>query len=189
MVARLSQVKDPQTLVRAARLVRDREPAFCLDLVGDGPVRPDVERLVQELGLTGAVRLHGARDQVRDILSGDAIFVLSSTSEGIALTLLEAMAAGLPVVATRVGGNVEVVAEGETGLLVPPRSPAALAEALLTLLGDRRKRREMGRAGRERVTRLFDVRRTVASYERLYLDAIEGDARSRARRVPVVPAA
>ena len=189
MVARLNQVKDPETLVRAVRLVRDGEPDFCLDLVGDGPLRADVERLVQDLGLAGAARVDGARHDVKEILRNATLFVLSSTSEGIALTLLEAMAAGLPVVATRVGGNAEVVADGETGLLVPARSPEALADAMLTLLSDRRKCREMGRAGRERVAALFDVRRTVASYERLYLEALNSDARSRARTVPVAPAA
>lgn len=188
-VARLSHVKDPLTLLQAVDRVRQAERGFRLDLVGDGPLRGDVERLVDHLGLTHTVRLHGARDQVHDMLREAALFVLSSASEGISLTLLEAMASGLPIVATRVGGNAEVVADGRTGILVPARSPDALAEAILRLLRDPDRRREMGRLGRERAAALFDVRRTVSSYERLYLEALDRRAQARSRAVSVSPAA
>jgi glycosyltransferase involved in cell wall biosynthesis len=95
--------------------------------------------------------------------------VLPSLSEGISLTLLEAMARGLPVVATRVGGNPEVVDDGVTGHLVPARDAGTLAGAVCALWGDGDRSAEMGRAGRARVERLFDVRRMVADYESLYL--------------------
>ena len=151
-VARLNAVKDQVTLLRAARLVLDREPAFRLDIVGDGEQRQALERLSADLGLGNAVRFHGFQMDVRPFLAGRDAFVLSSVSEGIALTLLEAMAAALPVVATDVGGNREVVIAGETGFLVPPGDPAALARALITLLSDPARASQFGAAGRSRVT-------------------------------------
>jgi glycosyltransferase involved in cell wall biosynthesis len=93
---------------------------------------------------------------------------LSSLTEGVSLTLLEAMARGLPVVATRVGGNPEVVVDGETGVLVPPAQPEALAWALRVVLRDPRRAAQLGLAGRRRVEALFDVRRMIAEYEALY---------------------
>ncbi|HEY6360343.1 MAG TPA: glycosyltransferase [Vicinamibacterales bacterium] len=170
-VARLSAVKDPFTLLLAMRLVLDREPAFRLDLVGDGPLRADVERAIAGLRLGDAVRMHGALDDVRPVLGEASFFVLSSTSEGVSLTLLEAMAAGLPIVATRVGGNPEVVEHGKTGVLVPPQAPEALADAMLWMLRQPGARERMGRLARRRVEDRFDVRRTVAAYEQLYLRA------------------
>jgi glycosyltransferase involved in cell wall biosynthesis len=101
-------------------------------------------------------------------LAASDLFVLSSTSEGISLTLLEAMAAGLPIVATDVGGNREVVVPGETGLLVPPGSPEPLADAMLTLLRDPARSRLMGAAGRRRVEEQFSLPRMAAEYEALY---------------------
>jgi glycosyltransferase involved in cell wall biosynthesis len=111
------------------------------------------------------------------------MFVLPSVSEGLSLTLLEAMARGLPVVATRVGGNPEVVRDGATGLLVPPRDAMRLAEAIRTVLRDPPAARRLGLAGRRRVEQFFDVRGMVARYEALY-QGFSGDsavARSNSR--------
>jgi glycosyltransferase involved in cell wall biosynthesis len=171
-VARLSSVKDPVTLLLATRRVLDREPGFRLDLAGDGPLRFEVEQAIVRLRLGGAVRMHGAIDDVRPVLSGASFFVLASTSEGVSLTLLEAMAVGLPVVATRVGGTPEVVDHGVTGVLVPPRAPEALADAMLWMLRQPGQRERMGRLARCRVEDRFDVRRTVAAYEQMYLRAL-----------------
>ncbi len=171
-VARLNIVKDQATLLRAARLVLDREPRFRLDLVGDGEMRPELERLAAELCLGDAVRFHGFHDDVRPFLAAADLFVLSSLSEGIAITLLEAMAAGLPVVATDVGGNSEVVVHDETGLLVPVGNPAALADGLLRMLGDPAAAGRMGRAGRERVATNFALKTTIDEYESLYLELL-----------------
>jgi glycosyltransferase involved in cell wall biosynthesis len=117
------------------------------------------------------VLLLGEVGDVAGLLARGRLFVLPSRSEGISLTLLEAMARGLPVVATRVGGTPEVVVDGETGLLVPPGDPAALADAILRLQRDPEAGRRMGEAGRPRVERIFDVCRMVAEYEALYVDA------------------
>jgi glycosyltransferase involved in cell wall biosynthesis len=172
-VARLNQVKDQATLLRAARLVLDSQPTFRLDIVGDGERRLELERLSAELGLGDAVCFHGFQMDVRPFLVGADAFVLSSVSEGIALTLLEAMAAALPVVATDVGGNREVVVPGETGFLVPARDPAALARALITLLSDPMRASQLGAAGRARVTTEFALDATVAAYESLYSELLD----------------
>ena len=149
-VARLDPVKDQATMLRAIRRVVDECPAFRLDLVGDGPSRESLERLTAELGLEGHVRFLGYRQDVATLLRRPQVFLLSSISEGISLTLLEAMAAGLPVVATDVGGNREVVLNGATGALVPSREPRPLAEAVIALVNDPGRAQALGSAGRKR---------------------------------------
>ena len=109
------------------------------------------------------------------------MFVLPSLSEGVSLTLLEAMARGLPVIATRVGGNPEVVVEGETGFLIPTRSPGDVAEAVLRLASDRELGRCMGMAGCRRVEQDFDVKRMVADYESLYCQLLTRGESTRRR--------
>jgi glycosyltransferase involved in cell wall biosynthesis len=171
-VARLHPVKDHETLLRAARLVSDARPDFELLLAGDGPERERLEKLSGELRLESVVRFLGRREDVRELLAGADLFVLASRSEGISLGVLEAMAAALPVVATAVGGNCEAVVEGETGLLVPPESPAALAEAILRLLGDPGVACAQGAAGRTRVERSFSLDAMVTRYEALYSELL-----------------
>ena len=168
-VARLSPEKDIDTLLRAAALAAAADDAFRLEIAGDGPCMADLRRTAAGLGLGGRVTFHGQVRDVPALLARAGLFVLSSRTEGVSLTLLEAMAGGLAVVATRVGGNPEVVADGETGLLVPPGDPAALAAAMLRLRRNDGERGRMGRAGRSRVERCFDVRRMTAEYERIYL--------------------
>jgi glycosyltransferase involved in cell wall biosynthesis len=178
-VARLNAVKDQATLLRAARLILDQQPAFQLHIVGDGERRDELEQLSAELGLGAAVRFHGFQADVRPFLAGMDAFVLSSVSEGIALTLLEAMAAALPVVATDVGGNREVVIPGETGCGVAAGEPAALARAVVTLLGDPERAARFGAAGRARATTEFALDTTVVAYERLYSDLLDRRARQK----------
>jgi glycosyltransferase involved in cell wall biosynthesis len=156
-VGRLAEPKDALTLVRALAAVPGR--AFTALLVGDGPDRPTVETEVRRLGLHDSVALAGTRHDVPELLARADVFALSSRSEGAPLSILEAMAAGLPVVSSRVGGVPELVADGETGLLVPPGDPAAMAAALGRLVADAGLRRRLGAAGRERAQRCFDVRR------------------------------
>jgi glycosyltransferase involved in cell wall biosynthesis len=167
-VARLNIIKDQKTLLHAARLVADAEPDFRLDILGDGPEREALVALRDELRLQEHVRLLGMREDVNVLLAQSDIFVLSSLHEGLPITVLEAMASGLPVVSTRAGGTPEVVIDGVTGLLVPSASPPALAEALLTLLRRPDMAVAMGQAGRRRAEEEFDVRKVTARYEQLY---------------------
>jgi len=170
-VARLSEEKDHATLLAAFARLRAALPDARLALVGDGPERPALEALAHRLA-PGAVLFTGMRSDVAELLPAFDAFALASRTEGISLTLLEAAAAGLPIVATRVGGNPEVVTHGRTGLLVPPVDPARLAAALEEL-AKRPDRAEMGLAGRRRVETLFGVQSMVGAYEALYRRVLE----------------
>jgi glycosyltransferase involved in cell wall biosynthesis len=168
MVARLSPEKDAATLLRAAALVVRHRPDFRLEIAGTGTCLPDLRRLAGELGLDGCVRFLGEVRDVPALLERAGLFVLPSLSEGVSLTLLEAMARGLPVVATRVGGTPEVVADGETGFLVPAAAPEQLAERITALLDRPDVGRAMGAAGRRRVEEAFSAAAMVGQYERIY---------------------
>jgi glycosyltransferase involved in cell wall biosynthesis len=154
-VGRLHEPKDFVTLARALRAL----PAegWRAEIVGDGPDRPDVERELREGRLTGAVALVGERTDVPRRLAHADVFVLSSRSECMPISVLEAMAAGLPVVASAVGGIPEMVLDGETGILVAPGDDGALGAALGRLAADPDLRRRMGAAGRRRVEERFDL--------------------------------
>jgi glycosyltransferase involved in cell wall biosynthesis len=169
LVARLEPEKDVGTLLRAVEVIARRRPDFRLEIAGDGSCRPDLESLSDRLGLNGVVKFLGAVRDVPGLLARARLFVLPSLTEGISLTLLEAMARGLPVVATEVGGNPEVVAAGESGLLVAAAAPQSLAEAVLSLWTNEERCVGMGTAGRRRAEQHFDIRRMVAQYESMYL--------------------
>lgn len=173
-VARLSKEKDFETLLRAVWILIKEYPDFRLRLVGDGAERPKLEALARDLKLEQNVEFLGERDDIPDLLRQAGFFVSSSTTEGISLTILEAMAVGLPVVTTNVGGNPEIVVEGGTGRLVSPRSPDELALAMRQMLADRDTWPVMGQLGRQRVEKHFNVRSMVRQYEDLYVDLLRG---------------
>lgn len=167
-VGRLAPQKDPMTLLRAAR----RLTAGTVMLVGDGPLRAACDRYVREHGLDDRVILSGMRTDVSGILEVADIFALASRWEGLPLAIIEAMMAGLPVVATRVGGVPELVEDGVTGVIVPPGDSEALASALQRLMADPELRRRMGQAGRERALRYFAEERMTRETEKLYEDLL-----------------
>jgi glycosyltransferase involved in cell wall biosynthesis len=170
IVARLAPQKGVEHLVRAlAQLDRDGRGATLL-VAGDGPLRDRLENEARELGVV-AVFL-GYRGDVAEILGALDVFVLPSVTEGLPLVVLEAMAAGCPVVATRVGGIPEAVRDGETGWLVPPADPDALARAIHHALGDRARAAAYAAAGRERVRRLFTAERMVEKTLAVYREAL-----------------
>lgn len=178
-VGRLAAVKDQATLVRGfAMVLRDR-PAWRgrlrLAIVGDGPLRADLAACVQGEGVAPWVWLVGDRDDVPELLRLLDLFVLPSLGEGISNTVLEAMACALPVIATRVGGNPELVDDGVTGRLVPPGDPAALAQAVTGYVGDVALMQRHGAAGRAKVVSSFGWERCVAQYLGVY-DALLGRA-------------
>jgi glycosyltransferase involved in cell wall biosynthesis len=166
--ARLDTVKDLPTLVDAIARARSRVPGLKLVVIGDGAERATLEAAVRERQLEDAVQVMGYRADVRRLLPALDVYVNSSISEGISLTILEAMAATVAVVATRVGGTPEVVLDGATGLLVEPRLPDAMAGALVELAGAPERRRALGAAGRARVAACFSLDRMVADYAREY---------------------
>jgi len=167
-VGRLAPPKDPFALLEAVKKL----PEGVLLLVGDGELRPLVERSIRELGLVDRVRLLGQRSDIPRILAASNIFVLSSRWEGLPYTIIEAMMAGLPVVATEVGGVPELVEDGVTGFLIPPRDPEALAEALQKLIADPELRRRMGQAGREKALKEFTLDRMLRETERVYREVL-----------------
>jgi glycosyltransferase involved in cell wall biosynthesis len=171
MVARMERQKDHATLLRA--LARLRDLPWTLELVGDGPTRGGVEELVGELGLADRVRLLGSRLDVPERLARAQVFVLVSLWEGFPRSILEAMRAGLPVVATDVAGVGEAVGDGVSGLLVKRGDAAALSSSLRRLLADAELRAAMGRAGRRRYEERFTARHlrrsTLEVYRRLLL--------------------
>ncbi|MCB1705687.1 MAG: TIGR03088 family PEP-CTERM/XrtA system glycosyltransferase [Halioglobus sp.] len=171
-VGRLTPVKDQQLLLRAVATLRESDPGLAarlrLIIVGDGPLYPQLEQLVEQLALQDCVWMPGDRKDVPDLLQVMDVFVLPSLGEGISNTVLEAMASGLPVIATAVGGNVELVEEGCNGSLVPAGDHRALANALAALLTDDGQRIRQGHTARERVCQRFDWDRTVSAYLQVY---------------------
>lgn len=167
-VGRLAAVKDPLTLVAAFSYAVKALPLLRLVLVGDGPMNEAVRAAVAASGRQHEVWCAGVRDDVAQVMQGLDGFVLPSRAEGISNTVLEAMACGLPVIATAVGGNRELVVPGKTGWLVPPGEPAALSHALEALGRDPASAAAMGQAGRARVESGFSLARMVQGYGALY---------------------
>lgn len=167
-VGRLDTVKDFGSLIAAFAGVRAGRSNWRLVLIGGGPEDDALRQAARAHGVEHAVVFAGFRSDARRMLAAFDLFANSSTHEGISLTVLEAMAAELPVVATRVGGNPETVEHGATGLLVPPRSPQALAEALSSLAVSSEQRRAMGCAGRLRAKQHFTIERMLDSYLTAY---------------------
>jgi glycosyltransferase involved in cell wall biosynthesis len=170
-VGRLKAPKDFLTLVRALALLPG---GSCrLRVAGDGPDRPELEQEISSLGLEDAVELLGDRDDVERLLHESRVFVLSSRSEGMPMSVLEAMASGVPVVASAVGGIPELVIDGETGLLVEPGDPRSLAAAIGRLIDDPELRRRLAAAGHARARRLFELERWRREHVDLYLRLLE----------------
>jgi glycosyltransferase involved in cell wall biosynthesis len=167
-VGRFRPQKGLADLLAAMVQVRHLIPSARLLLVGGGELLDDLETKALSSGLGTAVTFAGMRSDVPKILAALDVFVSSSLWEGMPNAILEAMAAGLPVVATAVGGTPEVVEDGVTGLLVPPGDPKALAEAIACLLQDIDLRQQMGQAGRGRVTQHFSIERMVERTQTLY---------------------
>jgi glycosyltransferase involved in cell wall biosynthesis len=192
VVARLNPLKGIEDFLDAAAIVSRGHPEAHFLIVGEGRIVKDglvmddtgyrrrLEEYAARVGLGRRVVFTGLRTDVPAVLSAVSVSVLPSLSEGLSNVLLESMGAGVPVVATRVGGNGEIVDDGTTGLLVPPRAPAALARAISLLLEDRLLAARLGRAGQRRVVEHFSLERMVRQTEHLYLNLLEGRTAGRA---------
>ena len=166
-VAALTDHKDHATLVAAMALLRARVPEARLVIAGEGELRPALEAQARALGLADRVVFAGFRHDLDRLSPAFSVFCLSSRLEGLGTSVLDAMAFGLPVVATAAGGIPEAVEDGVTGRLVPPRDPAALADALAEALRDEERRRAWGAAGRRRFCARFTVAHMVEETERV----------------------
>ncbi len=173
-IGRLIPEKGYETFIRAAKEILSSIPGISFLLVGDGPDRQRLEKLADELGLREKFLFLGFQEHVQAFLRSFDIFVLPSVHEGFGLTILEAMAMQKPVVATAVGGIPEVVANGESGILVTPQNPQGLAEAILTLLQERSKATEMGKKGRKIVEERFTLERMLKETEEVYSHLLSG---------------
>jgi L-malate glycosyltransferase len=167
-VAALVPHKGQRHLIEAAQLVVRRIPDARFVILGEGELREALERQVRDHGLEKHVLLPGFRTDVLGCIKSFDLFVMSSVTEGLGTSLLDAMACARPIVATRTGGIPEVVADGETGVLVPPRDDGAMADAIVRLLERPDERKRMGDAGRARVAELFTVERMIAGTAAVY---------------------
>ena len=174
IVGRLSREKDHVTLLQALREVRRQQNAHLL-IVGEGPERPAIEAAIRRLGLVGGVTLAGHQDSTQPYYRIASLAVLSSLSEGSPNALLEAMATGVPVVATRVGGVPEIVADEESALLVPPRDAVAMSRAILRLLDPAQHlARTLAGRGRQLVEERHNPEARILRLARLYRDVLDG---------------
>jgi sugar transferase (PEP-CTERM/EpsH1 system associated) len=181
-VGRMQTVKDQTLLarafIRALELAPELTSRLRLVMIGDGPLRAEAQGLLDRAGIADLTWLPGERHDVADVLRGLDCFVLPSLAEGISNTILEAMASGLPVIATRVGGNPELVIEGATGALVPVGDPEAMAQAILTYAHQPEYARTAGQAGRAEIERRFSMGAMMGAYQSLY-DRLLSNIRNR----------
>jgi sugar transferase (PEP-CTERM/EpsH1 system associated) len=171
-VGRMQTVKDQVMLAQAFVLATSLAPALKdrmrLVMVGEGPLRVQSQAVLDASGVGHLAWLPGERSDVADIMRGLHAFALPSLAEGISNTILEAMASGLPVVATAVGGNADLVAQGHTGFIVPAADPQAMAQKLLELASNPVQAHSLGQAGRQRVQTKFSMQAMVATYQSIY---------------------
>lgn len=186
LVARMNHhVKNQTMFLQAAARLASRFSEAEFLLVGDGPYRRDLERLAERLGIAHRVKFLGERRDMPAVLATLDISVVASNSESLSNVILESMAAGRPVIATRVGGNTELVRDGETGLLIPPQDVDALAHAVEKLLTAPGLRQQMGQTARIVARRDFSLKQVCGQYEQLYVSLLDKKGWRRGSRVPV----
>jgi len=174
MVARFNEPKDQATLLRAIALLKGRGVKVALDFVGSGPSLSMRRTLAERLGIDENVRFLGDRNDVPQLLADAQVFVLSTHYEGLPISILEAMRAGLPVIASRVGGVPEAVEDNVTGLLVPRSDVPALAQAIFKLVDSPALRAQMGKAGRARFSAEFTQERMLRQVDAIYQEVCDG---------------
>lgn len=171
-VGRLVPVKNQNLLLKAFSVLASWFPNLKLIFVGDGPLMKDLERLSQQLGCSSSVYFLGMRSDIPRLMRAMDIFALTSDSEGMSNTLLESMSSGIPVVATAVGGNTELVINHTTGILIEPNDTAGLIKALGYLITSPHIRKSMGESGRKRTETHYSLPKMVTNYEQLYLGCL-----------------
>lgn len=170
-VGRLAQIKGHEILIQAFSNIKSHFPVKLL-IVGDGPELQKIKTLIAKMEMGNNIKLLGERDDVPELLGLSDCFVLSSHSEGLSCSIIEAMAAGLPVLATNVGGNSELIKNNESGYLIPPNDPLAYADKLQGIIDDENKRRAFGEKSLEIAKIKFSIDKTVNDYVRLYNEVV-----------------
>ena len=173
IVGRFAPEKDHETFIRAAAIALKQEPDAHFVLVGDGVLREHLQELVHVLQLESRIHFVSSQSNIARVFAALDVTVVSSRYEGCCNVILEAMAMARPVIATAVGGNPELVTDGQTGLLVPVQDPAKMAVAMGALIRDRARAQAMGRAGREQIEQRFTLARAVDRTERLYAQLLK----------------
>jgi len=171
-VANLTVVKGQRYLITAMKKVVTMRPRAVLLMAGDGPLKQELISAFNSIGLDRHVRILGRRNDIAELLAVSNVFVLSSLNEGVSIALLEAMAMGKPIVATRVGGNPEVILDGIQGILVPSRDSEALANAIIELLGNEDIAGRLAKAAKEAALERFDAKVIIAELQELYLKSV-----------------
>lgn len=174
-IGRLHEAKGQRYLLEAANLILHDEPSTHFVIIGDGPLKSVLVNYSKELGISERVIFSGVREDIANMMNLIDIFVLPSLWEAHPITILEAMAAGKPVVATNVGGNEETIIDGITGFIVPPKDPESLANAILTLIRDVELSRQMGVKGREWVRKNFDECKMIEKTQKIYQSLLPGE--------------
>ncbi len=177
-VGTFRKVKDQATAIKAFQIVKKKCDNAVLLFVGDGPELADCQKLAEKLELTDSILFAGQRSDIPWILSAGDMMLMTSLSEAHSVSLLEGMAAGLPIVATNVGGNGETIIDGETGRLIPAGNAEKIAEAILEILADDEMRIRMGQAGHERVKKYFTREAMHRRYLEIYNDLVNGTTRN-----------
>jgi glycosyltransferase involved in cell wall biosynthesis len=172
-VGRLTEAKDQSTLLSTIEILKKQGRNIYLIMVGDGEMRASLEEEIAQKELIHCVHLAGSRSDVPELLRGADAFVLSSKREGLPMSILEAMAAGLPVIATKVGGIPEVVKDGENGVLVPPQDQNSLANAICRVLDDSKFAAKLGRGARISIEENYSIKNITEAYSELYLSVIQ----------------
>jgi len=182
----MQAVKDQTTLAQAFVQAMASAPQLKANLrlvmIGDGPLRGQAQAILDQAGLGDLAWLPGERSDVADIMRGLHAFALPSLAEGISNTILEAMASALPVIATAVGGNADLVQQPDTGSIVPAADPSAMAQQIIDLASNPRLAHQMGLAGRQRVLDRFSMQSMVSTYQRVYNQQLSLSAALRAKR-------
>lgn len=174
-VGRFEQAKDYPNMLQAFARVAEQKPGAHLLIAGQGSLREEAEQLVGELKMVDRVHFLGVRRDIPALMNAVDGYVMSSAWEGTSMVLLEASATGLPIVATAVGGNCEVVIDGQSGFLVPPKDPSALMQAMLRLMDlPSEERVQMGQSGRAHVEAHYSLERVVDRWESLYAELLAG---------------
>jgi len=168
IIARLSDVKGQDVLIKSMRVVVDEIPDARLLIVGEGKMKDQLEAMVDQLGLRSHVRFISIVNRTAELLPAFDVFVMPSRQEGLGISIMEAQAAGVPVVASRVGGIPSLIVDGETGRLVPPEDSHALAEAILNLLQDKAQRENISLSAREFIRKMYSADRMVEETIKLY---------------------